>query len=78
MLSVFSQPLKYWIQTAIMIGRQINFRNWKKPGELPFQDWMTELSKAAAYERMSYRMQDRTKKYYLKWGMYLDYIRVSA
>ncbi len=27
MLFVFSQPLKYWIQTAIMIGRQINFRN---------------------------------------------------
>ncbi len=34
----FSQPLTYWIQTAIMVGRQIILRNWKKSGEPPFQE----------------------------------------
>ena len=73
-LSAFPQPLKSWTRTVIMIGRQIILRNWKKHGEPPLQDWLTELGKVAAYERMSYRMQDRTEKYFLKWGMYLDSI----
>ena len=59
----FPHPLKYWTQTAIMIGRQIILRNWKKPGEPPVQEWVTELGKVGAYERISYRTQDRTEKY---------------
>ncbi|KAF0029315.1 hypothetical protein F2P81_018420 [Scophthalmus maximus] len=42
-LSTFPHPLKYWAQTAIMIGRQTILRNWKKPGEPPVQEWVTEL-----------------------------------
>lgn len=41
-LFAIPQSLKYWIQTAIMIGWQIILRNWKMPGEPPLQEWMTE------------------------------------
>ncbi len=51
-----------------MSGQQIILSNWKKLGEPHFQDWMTELGKAAAYERMSYQIKDKTNKIYLQVG----------
>ena len=77
-LSAFSKPITNWIQTSIMTGRQIILRNWKKPGEPPFSCWVTELGTIAAYERMSYRMQDRMDKYLLKWGHFLNSINKSV
>lgn len=46
MLSASPEALKYW--TAIIVGWQVILSNWKMPGELTFQDWVTEFGKAAA------------------------------
>lgn len=47
---------------AIMIRQQILLRNWETPGQHPLKDWVTELGKVVAYERMSYRMHNKTEK----------------
>lgn len=62
---------------AIMIRQQILLRNWETPGQHPLKDWVTELGKVVAYERMSYRMHDKTEKYPPpQWGMYISFIHV--
>lgn len=52
-LAAHPKPLKQWTLIAVMIGQQFILRNWKKPEESPFQEWVTELSKVATYESMS-------------------------
>ena len=63
-----------WIQTSIMVGKQIIMRGWKTLGGPPVQEWLTELGKVAAYERLSYGMQNRPEAFQMKWGKYLSYI----
>jgi len=63
-----------FIQTSIMIGKQIIMRNWKNPGEPSFQEWSTELAKVASYEKMYFNINDRAEKYMTKWGKYVQYI----
>lgn len=63
-----------FIQTSIMVGKQIIMRNWRNSGEPPFQEWYTELAKVASYEKISFRCNNRTEKYFVKWGDYLKYI----
>lgn len=42
------KPLANWIQTSIMIGKQMIMRKWKDAEGPLFQDWLTELGKVAA------------------------------
>ena len=57
-----------------MVGKQIIMRGWKTLGGPPVQEWLTELGKVAAYERLSYGMQNRAETFQMKWGKYLAYI----
>ena len=65
-----------FIQTSIMVGKQIIMRNWKNPGEPSFQEWSTELAKVASYEKISFNINDRTEQYVAKWGKYVQYIAI--
>lgn len=63
-----------FIQTSIMVGKQIIMRNWKNPGEPSFQEWSMELAKVASYEKISFNINDSAEKYVAKWGKYVQYI----
>ena len=65
-----------FIQTSIMVAKQIIMRNWKNPGEPSFQEWSTELAKVASYEKISFNINDRTERYVAKWGKYVQYIAI--
>ena len=75
-LSHLSKSDSLWIQTAIMLGRQIIMRVWKSPVGPSVQDWLLELGKVAAYEKLSFRLLNRLDSYYDKWGKFLDYFKV--
>ena len=60
-----------FILTAIMIGRQVLMRGWKKAGSPSFQEWYGEIGRVAAYEEMIYRRTDRMDKYIRKWGGFI-------
>lgn len=47
--------IKSWIQTSVMIARQIILKNWKKEGSLSIHEWSMEMARVAAFERMSYK-----------------------
>lgn len=49
-------------RALIMIGRQNIIRDWKAPGT---KDWVTEMGKVIAYERMSYSNGIGAEKYWL-------------
>lgn len=54
-----------------MMGKQMIMRKWKVV-EIPlFQDWLSELGKVAAFERISYGMTNDIDKYNEKWGLFL-------
>lgn len=63
-----------FIQTAIMIGRQVLLREWKNPRTPPYNDWFCELGRVASYEQLFYRMNDRWNDYEEKWRIYYSYI----
>lgn len=65
--------MKEWIQVSIMIGRQIIMRCWWIAGAPVVQEWITELGKVVAYEKMSHRLNGRGDAYMKKWGRYLPY-----
>ncbi|KAJ0061406.1 hypothetical protein NL108_018634 [Boleophthalmus pectinirostris] len=67
-------PSSEFIQTSIMIGKQIIMRHWKDPEEPVFHEWFTELAKVASYEQMSFNMSDRIIAYKNKWKAYLNYV----
>lgn len=68
---------KSWIQTSLLIGRQIILRSWKSEDAPSFQEWVAELSRVAAYEKMSYKQRDNLKLYFKKWSKYLIYLEVE-
>lgn len=47
-----------WIQISIMRGRQIIMQGWRSAGPPLFQEWVSEMGKEAAYEKMTYRLLD--------------------
>ena len=47
--------VKSFIQTSIMIGRQILVRGWKTEGVPSMQEWAVEMARVAAFEKMSYK-----------------------
>lgn len=63
--------IKNWVQTSLMIGRQILLRNWKTEGVPPFREWSAEMARVAAFEKMSYKRSGRMSVYAEKWGKYL-------
>lgn len=69
--------IKNWIQTSIMIGRQILLRGWKKEGVPSVQEWAAELARVAAFEKISYVRFDRLEVYNRKWGRYLTFLEGS-
>ena len=73
-LAKCNRPDAEWIQTSIMVGKQIIMRGWKTLGGPSMREWLTELGKVAAYERLSYGMQNRSEAFQLKWGKCLTYI----
>lgn len=54
-----------------MFGKQMMMRKWKDTEGPVFQDWLTELGKVAAFEKISYSIINETEKYNEKWGMFL-------
>ena len=72
-LKHISKPTAEWIQTAIMIGRQIIMRHWKSPDGPTFSEWLIELGRVAAYEKISLSLDERVDKYESKWGKYLEF-----
>ena len=73
-LKGFSEPEARWILTAIMLGRKLLVREWKAR-DLPWPScWSTQLSVVAAYEEMTYRLQNRLDAYYAKWGKYISLV----
>lgn len=71
-LSHIASPLADWIQTGIMIGRQIIMRGWKAPTGPTLQEWLIELGRVAAYEKVSFNLLEKGGKYISKWGKYLE------
>lgn len=65
-----------FIQTSIMVGKQIIMRNWKNAGEPSFQEWSIELAKVASYEKIYFNINARADKYVEKWGLYVQYIAI--
>lgn len=63
-----------FIQTSIMIGRQVLLREWKNPRTPPYKEWFCELGQVASYEQLFYRMNDRWNEYEAKWRKYHTYI----
>lgn len=62
-LKHISKPAVDWIQTSIMISRQIIVRRWRSPERPTFNNWLLELNKVAAYERISFNLADGGRKY---------------
>lgn len=63
-----------WVQTSIMIGRQILLRGWKNEGVPSIQEWAPEMARVAAFEKMSYKRFGRLDVYIKKWGKYLTFL----
>lgn len=63
-----------FIQTALMIGRQILLREWKNSKSPPIKDWFCEIGRVASYEQLFFRINDRWDEYKTKWQKYLSYI----
>ena len=57
-----------------MIGRQIILRSWKSEEAPSFHEWITELGRVSAFEKMSYKQTDKVILYYKKWSRYLTYL----
>lgn len=74
---IINAGTKSWIQTSLLIGRQIILRSWKSEDAPSFQEWVAELSRVAAYEKMSYKQRDNLKLYFKKWSKYLIYLEVE-
>lgn len=68
------KPLAHWIQTSIMIGKQMIMRKWKAAEGPLFQDWVSELGRVAAFERISYSVINKVEKYNDKWGKFLWFL----
>lgn len=69
--------IRSWVQTSIMIGRQILLRGWKTEGVPSVQEWIAEMARVAAFEKMSYKRFDRLDIYTGKWGKYLTFLEGS-
>jgi len=69
--------MRYWVQTSLMIGRQIILRSWKSEEAPSFQEWITELGRVSAFEKMSYNQFDNANLYYKKWFRYLTYLEIG-
>ncbi len=52
-LKHISKPVADWIQTSITIGRQIIMRGRRSLEGPSFNDWLLEISKVAAFEKIS-------------------------
>ena len=76
-LTGHNKQIKSWIQTSIMIGRQILVRVWRKEGVPPVYEWAAEMARVAAFEKMSYEQMGRPDLYEGKWGNYLKYLKGS-
>ena len=72
------KPLANWVQTSIMIGKQIIMRKWKDAVGPLFQEWVPELSKVAAFEKISYSLLNEVEKYNEKWGKFLQFHSLHA
>ncbi len=64
-----------YVQTSLMIGRQILIRGWKTEGVPSFQEWVVEMARVTAFEKMSYKQLGRLDLYEAKWGNYLKFLR---
>lgn len=67
------KPLANWVQTSIMIGKQMIMRKWKDAVGPLFQEWVSELGKVAAFEKISYSLMNEVEKYNDKWGKFLQF-----
>ena len=47
--------IKMYVQTSIMIGRQILIRGWMTEGVPSLQEWAVEMARVAAFKKMSYK-----------------------
>lgn len=50
--------IRSWVQTGILIGRQILLREWKAEGVLSVQEWSARMARVAAFKKMSYWKMD--------------------
>lgn len=69
--------IKSFVQTSIMIGRQILIRGWKTEGVPSLQEWAVEMARVAAFEKMSYKQLGRLDLYEAKWGKYMKFLKGS-
>ena len=72
-LKKVSPHLAEWIQTAIMSGRRLIVKDWKASHAPTLSLWDSSLGQIAAYERLSYRLLNRTDDYDSKWAYYNMY-----
>lgn len=70
LLGHISKAIAHWIQTMIMIVRQIVMIRWKAEEDPLFPEWISELGKVAAYERISYGLRNDIEKYNSKWQVF--------
>ena len=57
-----------------MIGRQILLRGWKTEGVPSTQEWVVEMVKVAAFEKMSYKRLGILDLYSRKWDKYITFL----
>ena len=67
LLETRDKHLKTWIHTSLMIGRQVTLRRWKEAGPPSFQEWVAEMGKVAAYEKLSFKLFGCSKAYRRNW-----------
>ena len=61
-----------WIQTVIMSGRRLLVKDWKAPNAPALSLWASSLGQLAAYERLSYRLFNKSGRVRIKVGILRD------
>ena len=66
-----------WIQTVIMSGRRLLVKDWKAPNAPALSLWASSLGQLAAYERLSYRLFNKSGRVRIKVGHTTRCIRLA-
>lgn len=60
-----------WCRLALTTGCRIVLRHWKSKNEVPFNEWVGEMTKVASYEVLIARQNNREEEYRKIWDPYM-------
>lgn len=76
-VQIRDKHIQSWVQTSLMIGRQIILRSWKSEDVYFFQEWVTELARVAAFEKCLISRQTSQTYTIKKQSKYLIYLEIA-